>query len=300
MFTSKKILAVLDPNLKEQTSLLHAISVAHKTGANIVALTCIYDKSYDMAAVLTSDQRFNMKQAMLEHEKLKVEALVKSLGAKACIEVVIDWQKKMHESVIDICKEYQCDLIIKATKEHGLFASSLFTPSDWHILRQSAVDVLLVKTKAWPQSPKIVASIGVSAKDDMHICLSDKVAKTAANLAESFGAEVHFANAFAGAPIHVAVEVPNFSPQDYNQAVHERHHRKLKELGETYSVDQNNIHVLEGLPEDILPELCEKLNANLLVIGSIGRTGISAAFLGNTAELIIDAVNCDTLVVKPD
>jgi universal stress protein E len=57
--------------------------------------------------------------------------------------------------------------------------------------------------------------------------------------------------------------------------------------------------VLEGLPEDIIPALCKEYSADLLVIGSVGRKGLSAALLGNTAELIIDGVECDTLVVKP-
>jgi universal stress protein E len=70
------------------------------------------------------------------------------------------------------------------------------------------------------------------------------------------------------------------------------------ELAETYKVATDNVHVLEGLPEDIIPEVCQKYKADLLVIGSVGRTGFSAALLGNTAELIIDAVECDTMIVK--
>ena len=37
-----------------------------------------------------------------------------------------------------------------------------------------------------------------------------------------------------------------------------------------------------------------------MVLGIIGRTGISAAFLGNTAEHVIDHLKCDLLAVKPD
>jgi len=37
-----------------------------------------------------------------------------------------------------------------------------------------------------------------------------------------------------------------------------------------------------------------------VVIGTIGRTGLSAAFIGNTAEHVIDRLHCDLLAVKPD
>jgi len=36
------------------------------------------------------------------------------------------------------------------------------------------------------------------------------------------------------------------------------------------------------------------------VLGTIGRTGLSAAFLGNTAEQVIDHLRCDLLALKPD
>jgi universal stress protein E len=299
MFNCKKILAVTDPTLDQQSSLLRALSIAEKTGAKIIALSCVYDKSYDMTAVLTSDERFDMKQAMVEHEKVKLDALVKRLKCESTVEVVITWYKKLHESVIDTCSEYKCDLIIKSTKKHGLLASTLFTPSDWHIVRNSSVDVLLVKYHEWPQGGTIVGSIGVSAKDNAHTCLSDKVAETAYALSQMLSASLHLANSFAGAPIHIAVEVPNFSPEVYNKSVQQRHTKTLQALGEKYKLDSTNIHVLEGLPEDIIPALCKKYSADLLVIGSVGRKGLSAALLGNTAELIIDGVECDTLVVKP-
>ena len=300
MFTCKKILVVIDPTHEENYSLHRALHIAHKTGAKIVALACIYDKSYDMTALLTSDERFNMKAAMLEQAKLKLEALVRELNCETIVEVATLWHKKLHEGVIIACKEHDCDLVVKSTKKHGLLASSIFTPNDWHILRKSKVNVLLVKSHEWPEKATIMASVGVSAKDDAHISLGDKVAETAHGLSELLGADVHLANSFAGAPIQIAVEVPNFSPEAYNKSVQERHTNKLQELGEKYQVEKEHIHVLEGLPEDIIPELCRKHHADLLVIGSVGRQGLSAALLGNTAELIIDAIECDTFVVKPN
>ncbi|KDM43362.1 universal stress protein E, partial [Klebsiella variicola] len=33
---------------------------------------------------------------------------------------------------------------------------------------------------------------------------------------------------------------------------------------------------------------------------TVGRTGLSAAFLGNTAEQVVDHLRCDLLVLKPE
>jgi universal stress protein E len=58
--------------------------------------------------------------------------------------------------------------------------------------------------------------------------------------------------------------------------------------------------VAKGLPEEVIPDLAAHLGAGVVVLGTIGRTGLSAAFLGNTAEQVIDHLRCDLLALKPD
>jgi universal stress protein E len=55
-----------------------------------------------------------------------------------------------------------------------------------------------------------------------------------------------------------------------------------------------------GLPEDVIPKYAQQLDAELVVLGTVGRQGISAALIGNTAEHVIDKLNCDVLAIKPD
>lgn len=54
------------------------------------------------------------------------------------------------------------------------------------------------------------------------------------------------------------------------------------------------------MPEEVIPDLAEHLRAGIVVLGTVGHTGLSAAFLGNTAEQVIDHLRCDLLVIKPD
>jgi nucleotide-binding universal stress UspA family protein len=46
--------------------------------------------------------------------------------------------------------------------------------------------------------------------------------------------------------------------------------------------------------------LADEVGANLIVMGSHGRTGISHAFLGSVAERTLRTASCPVLVVKPD
>ena len=46
-------------------------------------------------------------------------------------------------------------------------------------------------------------------------------------------------------------------------------------------------------------KVADELDAQLVVLGSVGRTGLTAALIGNTAEHIIDRLDCDVLTLKP-
>ena len=58
--------------------------------------------------------------------------------------------------------------------------------------------------------------------------------------------------------------------------------------------------MLEGEPSLVIPELCEKEKADLLVCGTIARHGISGLLLGNTSERILHRVNCSFLALVPN
>ena len=74
----------------------------------------------------------------------------------------------------------------------------------------------------------------------------------------------------------------------------------MKALRQKYTIDEEQTYVIEGLAEDVIPKVADEINAELVILGTTGRTGLSAVFIGNTAENTIDSLNCDLLALKPD
>jgi universal stress protein E len=48
-----------------------------------------------------------------------------------------------------------------------------------------------------------------------------------------------------------------------------------------------------------IPRLARQLGCDLVVMGALSRSGLKRIFIGNTAERILDSLDCDVLVVKP-
>ncbi|MFT5527465.1 MAG: hypothetical protein ACI9HK_005447, partial [Pirellulaceae bacterium] len=52
-------------------------------------------------------------------------------------------------------------------------------------------------------------------------------------------------------------------------------------------------------PGEEITRLAEELKIELLVMGTVCRSGVAGFFIGNTAERVLDQVNCSILAVKP-
>lgn len=59
------------------------------------------------------------------------------------------------------------------------------------------------------------------------------------------------------------------------------------------------IHLLKGHPAVIVPDVVNKQRINLLVMGTVARTGVSGLLIGNTAESVLDDVRCSVIAIKP-
>ena len=57
--------------------------------------------------------------------------------------------------------------------------------------------------------------------------------------------------------------------------------------------------MIKGPPGRIVPEFVRAHRINLLVMGTVARTGLPGLIMGNTAEQVLDAVRCSVIAVKP-
>jgi nucleotide-binding universal stress UspA family protein len=58
-------------------------------------------------------------------------------------------------------------------------------------------------------------------------------------------------------------------------------------------------HFVRGDAGSAVPRAVERLRPDLLVLGTVCRSGVPGLLIGNTAERVLDAVNCSVLTVKP-
>ncbi|HGJ5899745.1 universal stress protein UspE [Arsenophonus apicola] len=303
MVNYRNLLVAIDPNQDDQPALRRALYIVKRNGGRIKAFLPIYDLSYDMTTLLSPEERNAMRKGVISQRKVWIKQQAHYyLESGIDIEIKVIWHNRPYEAIIQEVIADKHDLLLKMTHQNDRFDAMIFTPLDWHLLRKCPCAVWMVKDKVWPNDGAIVVAVNLSNEESYHDKLNIKLIQETKNISNRIvkNPHIHLVSAYPIAPINIAIELPDFDPNIYNQALRGQHLIAMKKLRQKFTIDEKYTHVVEGPVENIIPEICDELHAGIVILGILGRTGISAAFLGNTAEQIIDKLRCDLLAIKPD
>ena len=125
---------------------------------------------------------------------------------------------------------------------------------------------------------------------------SSEVAQRARAIAGNNAAELHL--------IHV-IEPLSFAyggdiPMDFSgipDAIHQKDTQQLHLYAEANSIDETHQHIVLGRPEVEIHAMAEDLGADLIVVGSHGRHGLTL-LLDSTANGVLHGASCDVLAVR--
>ncbi|WP_410508947.1 universal stress protein [Methanosarcina hadiensis] len=120
-----------------------------------------------------------------------------------------------------------------------------------------------------------------------------------AKKAVSYG--IRFARLF-GAQIYVVYVIANRfgsgrAVTEYLTQEGEEALKSAREAGEKADAELET-ELLEGIPGDEIVSFAEKNNIDLIVMGSLGKTGLSKFLLGSVAENVIRHARTQVLVVR--
>lgn len=298
-----KILAVADINSDQQPALARAVQLAKRSQSvpKVTLFLAIYDFSYDMTSMLSSDEREAMRRGVIQQRETWLRNLSNSYLDDAIeLEVKVVWHNRPYEAIIAEVFAGHHEIVVKATRKHDVLESIIFTPTDWHLLRKCPAPVLLIKDAHWPENANIMACVHLGSETPAHLALNEDMANRVTSISQRMNATPYLVNAYPITPANITIELPEFDPNSYSDAVRAHHLTSMKALRQKYHLPEEQTIVEQGVPEEVITQSAQKLNAAMVILGTTGRTGLSAIFIGNTAEHVIDRLNCDVLALKPE
>jgi universal stress protein E len=180
---------------------------------------------------------------------------------------------------------------------------SLLSNTDWSLIRSCPAPLWLVKPQPPAARPRIVAAVDPLHDRDRSASLDHRILATAKRLGEAVGGVTHAFHAFDVEPLIAAstdaLSMPIALPLgELSGAMHERHAAAVEELTMAHAIPRDRVELLHGRPSDQLIALTNRLEADLVVMGAVSRSGYERLFVGSTAEDVVDKLPCDVLLLK--
>lgn len=302
MANYQNILVVIEPDKENQEALRRAVYLVKKNGGRIKAFLTVFDFTYDVTTLLSQEERMAMRQSAIDKRVEWIKHLSRYyLEAGIPIDIKVVWDSQPYKAIIEEVIAAKHDLLLKETHQLDRLEAVIFTPIDWQLLRKCPCPVWMVKDQPWPENGKALVAVNLSSDEPEYETLNDKLIRESMALAVNVdNTDLRIVAAYPEAAMSIAVELPEFNPSVYENAIRGQYLIAMKALRQKYAIGEEKTRVEQGLPEQVIPQVAEELNAGVVVIGTMGRTGLSAAFIGNTTERVIGNLKCDLLAIKPD
>ena len=238
----------------------------------------------------------------LAERKRQLERIVepfKEIGYNLTHEVVPF--TRLHEKIIERALITEADFILKPMRQHSLARRIIMSSTDWNLVRLCPLPLYLVNGAVNVHGKSVLAAIDVENPDDEHAQLNEIVMQQATAVARVLGGAVQCVNSWHVSTTVMAGGGGDSLPYEIGRDMQIDHIKKAKAFATAHGLPESAVSVGEGTPQFVVQEVAKELDAGVVVIGTVARTGISGLFIGNTAEAMLEGSTTDVLVVKaPD
>jgi len=269
----EKILVATDGSSFSADAVKVAIAMCVKSGAHL----------YPFSMVLTNPEYEALAPELVEKASEDVKAHVESIIAEAARQgvgstMLMRLGDRPDVEIVAAADEINADLIVMGQQGRRGLARMMVGDATLRVIGTATCSVLSVPIGAAMWHNRIVLGTDGSR-------FADAAAVSAVKIAHCCVAPITVVSAL----------VPSHSEprqQEGREAV-ERTTAQLRRDG----LEVEGV-VLPGEADDVIIKLAEKKGADLIVVGTHGRTGFGKVLLGSVSERVIGKARCAVLVVK--
>ena len=298
MHAIDRILVVLDTY--EETSdndgslpveVAKALQLAsNKQNARILLLSCGYEKFLHDSYYSFGDELKIMREEhckRLEEKLNSVASQVRDKGYQVDSELV--WGYPRYEQIVTKSIDYSADLVIQHTRSFSKLARTFLTNDSWQLVRYCPKPLMLVKDQQWDQTPVVMAAVDPVHSHHKPLKLDNKIIESVLCVQNQLNGELHVVHAYAEAGRPFAIQ----------EKVLDAHKTAFEGLLSEFDISQENCHLVDETPVFVLQKCEAQFNADIIVMGALSRSRLSDALIGNTAERVLDYLESDVVIIKP-
>lgn len=270
MSNIEKLFVVVDPSDPAPVAL-ERVLLAYKLRPNQTILKVFV--AVDAEAVDTRAVNDFMYRDQFWFEEV-IRKPIEQSGFKYTVEV--SWSNEWQQAILQSSRIFGADRIYLPVHDRVGTTRFTFTESKWSLLKTAECPVVLIQPCASEARGTVLAAVNFQAITDIQQKLNQCILTWGKEVSDLYHADFHVVNAF----------LDSMNYPDRGQ------------LARQTGLAAENIHVSQGFTAEVVAKIAKEINADLVIMGTLGQNGMSSSRRGNTAERVISGLTQDIMVIN--
>ena len=288
-----------------EATLERAVTLAERNQAELTVIEVLEKLSREERMLNKSRRDVDLMEIAAQESSKRLESLITPLQSEGLrVKTKVLFGTPFLEIIREVLRNGH-DLVMKTAEGKSELKHILLGSTAMHLMRKCPCPVWVVKPSRREQHAQILAAVDPLPSDDERQGLNTKIMELATSLAELEGSELHIVHCWRQ-PYEGRLKMLDGLALDTVDKIigdtRNEHKMWLNAFLEKFALENLNhkLHLLKGEPGLMIPKLAWRKRIELIAMGTVCRTGVAGFFIGNTAEKVLNQVNCSVLTVKPD
>lgn len=298
----KNILYFADGAMEICPALDRAVTLARANDARLTVIDVLGET--ESPAELENRLGMDLNQILRERRHEALENLTAPFNTAGTMIYTRIMTGTAFVEVIRAVLRNRYDLVIKSARPPEGLAKWFLGSTDMHLLRKCPCPVWMDRPGAALAYRTVLAAVdpaGSEAEGCARLIMD--LAISVAQQESARLAVVHAWRLYGEATLRSGrAHISSTELEGLLEETRRRHWSSLDTLLSRYGMTTGDpeVHLIKGKPAPSIRALSEELQADLIVMGTVGRSGIPGFFIGNTAEEVLQTTQASILAVKPE
>lgn len=299
----QNILVAVDSRFEVHPALQWAVRLAEHNQAKLTLVDVLPELSWVARLVMSDAER--TQNTLAGEKRRNLESLAGPLRDQGFdVSTSVLSGNTSFEIMHEVLRSGH-DLVVRVTKGAHSQQTGFFGTTSMRLLRKCPCAVWLVRPDVPPRFDRVLTAVEAAPQDSGHQRMNSMVMELGLSIAAYEKGECHVVHAwdvFGGSAVKSRLKPGEF------EAIQKRAEAEVAEALDKVlsqwklSHRDDRVHLLNDPmgAGHAISRLAKQQNIDLVVMGTIARSGVAGALLGNTAERVLDRIECAVLTIKPD
>jgi len=297
----RRTLVATDFSPPADAAVRQAIWLARRTGGTTVVATALPDlrrvvhsASVSARLDILYGEGNVLRREVREPYETKLRRVIADLDA---LDLDVQYEVLLGEPYVELTYTVLAgghDLVLAGTRGMAAWEQVLVGSTARRLIRKCPASVWIVKAEHTHPPRKVLAATDFSD-------VSGRAVSQALWLAQQADAEFHLLHVSDSADLPEDWLARVGAGSTLQSEIEAAGKRRLEEFAASLPLESRSltVHHASGTPWKELTSTAREIGADLIAMGTVGRSGVKGLLLGNTAEKVLSTCDCSILAVKP-